>query len=73
MDYKSPARYGDTLTITTTVTDVSAVRIDLSCQIHNQHKTLVANARTVLAFIDTNFKPSQIPADMRAMLMGKKD
>lgn len=73
MDYRSPARYGDILTISTTVNGVSAVRIDLTHSIRNQHGTPVAGARTVLAFIDTNFKPSPIPADMRALLTGEKD
>jgi len=73
MDYRAPVRYGDTLSVATTVNKVSVVRIDLFHEMFNQNRVCVATARTVLAFIDTNFKPSPIPAAMRQALTGIKE
>ncbi|MDD4941256.1 MAG: thioesterase family protein [Candidatus Omnitrophica bacterium] len=69
IDYLSPAYYGDMLEVETRLTGVSGVRIDLSYEIRNQSGTLIATARTVLAFIDTAFKPCPIPADLKALLV----
>jgi acyl-CoA thioester hydrolase len=68
VDYRAPAYYGDTLVIETRLKGVSGVRIDLSCDIRNAAGALIATARTVLAFIDTSFKPCAIPRDLRDLL-----
>jgi acyl-CoA thioester hydrolase len=65
VDYKSPAFYGDTLNIDTRVNAVSAVRIDLAHTVKNEMGATVIEARTVLAFVDRNFKPSVLPEEMR--------
>jgi len=68
IDYRAPAYYGDLLDIESRVQGVSGVRIDLIHDIRNGSGTLVAQARTVLAFIDTSFKPCAIPLDLRDLL-----
>ena len=64
-DYKSPAFYGDILNIDTRVNAVSAVRIDLAHTVKNQTGSTVIEARTVLAFVDRDFKPCALPGEMR--------
>jgi acyl-CoA thioester hydrolase len=68
IDYCAPAYYGDLLDIDTRVQGVSGVRIDLAHDIRSGSGILVARARTVLAFIDTAFKPCAIPRDLRQRL-----
>jgi len=69
IDYSAPARYGDVLEITTKVNGVSGARIDISCEIRNEASCLLATARTVLAFIDTSFKPRPISEELRGLLL----
>lgn len=69
LDYKAPAYYGDVLEIFTKVNKISAVRIDLGHEIKDQKQNLVVAARTVLAFIDTDFKPRKIPEDAAGKLL----
>jgi acyl-CoA thioester hydrolase len=68
VDYKSPAFYGDTLDINTRVNKISGVRIDLSHQVKNEAGATVIEARTVLAFVDKDFKPRPIPEQMQNKL-----
>lgn len=65
VDYKSPAFYGDILNIDTRLNSVSAVRLDLAHTLRNEKGLTVIEARTVLAFVDKNFKPCSIPEDLR--------
>jgi len=69
IDYRSPAYYGDMLDIDTRVQGVSGVRIDLAHSVRNDSGTLVVQARTVLAFIDTKFKPCAIPPQVREKIL----
>ena len=65
VDYKTPARYGDTLEITTQVKEITGVRINLEHKISKDGPTLVAEARTTLAFVGRDFRPKPIPREMR--------
>ncbi|MFA6384065.1 MAG: thioesterase family protein [Candidatus Omnitrophota bacterium] len=69
IDYRAPARYGDLLDIDTLVQGVSGVRIDLAHDIHNGSGSLIIQARTILAFIDTDFKPRAIPGELKARIL----
>ncbi|HOU36161.1 MAG TPA: thioesterase family protein [Candidatus Omnitrophota bacterium] len=69
VDYYAPAYYGDMLKIETRIKDVSGARIDMSYDIRNASGAQIASARTVLAFIDTSFKPCPIPRDLREKLL----
>ena len=69
LDYKSPASYGDTLEIDSTLLDISGVRINLSHRIKKSDGTPVAEARTTLAYISRDFRPKPIPQEMRDKLV----
>ena len=68
IDYKSPAYYGEILEIESRLEDISGVRIDLGHRIIKSDATLVARARTTLAFISRDFRPQAIPREMREKL-----
>jgi acyl-CoA thioester hydrolase len=70
IDYRLPAYYGDMLDIDTKVLGVSGVRIDLAHSIINGSGALIVQARTVLAFIDTKFKPCALPSHVRGQILG---
>ena len=76
VDYRSPAKYGDDLEVTTELAGFSAVRIDLRHEIYNQKKTLICQARTVCALIGADFRPMAIPKEIKeklqSCLTGKK-
>ena len=69
IDYRSPAFYGDMLDIGTRLLKVSAVRIELSHDIRTAAGSNVAQARTILAFIDTDFKPRPIPRELKDRML----
>ncbi len=65
VDYKSPALYGDELEITTTVGDISAVKIIFENEIRNQDGKVTTKAKTILVCVDKNLKPKAIPSEIR--------
>ena len=71
LDYRSPASYGDILEITTELKDLSGVRINLEHRINKPGGCLVAEAKTTLAFISSDFRPKPIPGEMREKLLKK--
>ena len=64
IDYKSPSFYGDTLEVKTRVTDASLTRINFEYDIVKDSGQLVANAKTVIVFVDKALKPKRIPKDI---------
>jgi len=68
LDYKAPVRYGEVIEVETVINEVSAVRIDLGHKVKNSSGAIAVEARTVLAFVDKNFKPSAIPDHLREKL-----
>jgi acyl-CoA thioester hydrolase len=65
LDYKLPIRYGDIIEVKTVINGVSAVRIDLGHKIENSSGVVAVEARTILAFVDKNFKPKAMPDHLR--------
>lgn len=53
IDYKSPARYDDMLTIKTFLKEIPTVKIEFFYEIYNDSKQLLATAKTTLVFIDS--------------------
>jgi acyl-CoA thioester hydrolase len=72
IDYKCPAVYGDILEVKTTVSDMSAVRINFENEIKNQNGALISRAKTVLVCVDSHLKPTAIPEDMRQKIAAHK-
>jgi acyl-CoA thioester hydrolase len=68
IDYKSPAGYGDTLEISTQLKGITAVRINLEHKITKDGLTLVAEAKTTLAFVGKDFRPKPIPDEIRGKI-----
>lgn len=69
VDYKSPAFYGDTLTINTRVTNVSGVKVEFEYDINNQGGRLISKAKTILVCVDKTLKPRAIPADIKKKIV----
>ena len=59
--YKSPAYYDDLLTIRTTVTRTSPVRLEHKYEVFRPDGTLVAEGMTTLACVDTTGKIQPMP------------
>lgn len=59
--YRSPAHYDDVLTIRTTVTRTSPVRLEHKYEVFNESGTLVAEGFTTLACVDAAGKLQAMP------------
>ncbi len=65
VDYRAPAKFGDTLEITTETGEITGVRINLEHKVLKDGRVLIAEAKTTLVFIGQNFRPKPIPDDIR--------
>ena len=63
IDYKSPARYGDELTVITTVSRVKNVTLEFTQSIERDLRLLV-KAVTQLVCIGKDFRPQPLPETM---------
>lgn len=62
IDFKKPALYDELLTVKTTLKDMPGVRIHFDYELFNQHEELLAQASTVLVFVDMeNKRPKKCP------------
>ncbi|MCL6265645.1 acyl-CoA thioesterase [Flagellimonas myxillae] len=62
INYKKSALYDDLLTVQTSLKKIPLVKIEFDYKIFNQNKELLAEANTVLAFMDQkNNKPMKCP------------
>ena len=69
IDYLSPARYDDLLTIRTTVTELPSARITFVYEVINEKKQLVCTGSTVLVFVDAaTRRPSRPPESFLTVL-----
>jgi acyl-CoA thioester hydrolase len=65
VDYKSPAFYGDILTVSTWVRDISGVKVAFEYEVKNQTGRVVIKAKTLLVCVDKTLKPKAIPEDIK--------
>lgn len=63
IEYKAPARYADTLEITSTITQMRNVSLEFLQEVKREDKVLVS-AATVLVCIDSNFRPTPLPQEL---------
>ena len=63
-DYLSPAHFDDELTVETTLTNLTAARINLT-QIVTREDTLLFTSEVTLVALTDAGKPTRIPADIR--------
>ncbi len=67
--YLSPARYGEIVTIETTVEKIPGVRVIFDYKVYSEDGSLLATGQTVQAFVDsTTRKPMRIPAQLKDQL-----
>jgi len=67
--YRSPARYGDVLLCDAKVTKITAAQLFFEQKIyHKKSSRLLVEAEVVLVALNTDFKPVEIPEDLRAKL-----
>lgn len=67
--YLKPAYYDEVLSIVTTVPEMPAVRIRFEYDIFNDNSVLIAQAQTVLAFINRQTgRPCRIPKELQNSL-----
>lgn len=64
ISYKAPAFYGDILDIETRLTNIDRIKIEFEYEIKNQEKKLISLAKTKLACVNSEFKPSPIPEEI---------
>ena len=70
ISYKSPARYGDILSCDAALLKVTAAQIFFSQKIAQKDSgILVAEAEVILACLNQNFRPVQIPEDLKTLLL----
>ncbi len=63
IDYKAPARYADTLTITASITKVKNATLEFT-QTINRGDQILVKAKTQLVCITSNFRPQAIPQEV---------
>lgn len=61
IEYKTPAFFGDILSISAHVTKMGRSSITLAYKIENQQNILNATAETVMVFVDEKGKPAVLP------------
>jgi acyl-CoA thioester hydrolase len=69
VSYKSPARYGDTLICTATLTKATAVQLIFDQKITDKKDgRVIVEAEVSLACLNNDFKPTPIPEDLKERL-----
>jgi len=69
VSYRSPARYGDTLICTATLTKATAVQLVFDQKITDKKDgRLIVEAEVTLACLNNEFKPTAIPDDLKEKL-----
>ena len=68
LNYESPARYDDLLTIEVWVTAIEKVRVNFSHRITNQNGKLILEAETFHVCTGLNEKPKRVPPELAEKL-----
>lgn len=69
IDYKFPAVYGDVLAVDAKLISAGAAKIEFANEIKNQDGKTVALAKTILVCVGKDFKPRQMPEEIRKKLL----
>jgi len=68
--YRSPARYGDTITCDATLTKITAAQLIFDQKIFDKpSQTLLVESEVNLVCLTSDFKPTSIPDHVRAQLV----
>ncbi len=68
IDYKYPARFGETLNIETWISDLSDIKIEVEYKFTNQEGKLTTKAKTVLVCVNKEGSPIMIPSEVKDKL-----
>ncbi len=67
--YRSPARYGETITCDANLRKCTAVKLIFSQRIHEKTtQRLIAEAEVTIVCLNKNFKPTALPDDLKQTL-----
>jgi len=72
LKYHSPARYDDVICIKTSVGDVGPASVEFLYEISCDGRIIVTG-KTKHPLVNKNFKPTRLPADLRALLTKKTE
>ena len=64
LNYRAPARYDDVLTVELCVSQMTRVRLQFACRIHNQNGALILEAHTVHVCTSVGEKPRRLPPSL---------
>lgn len=67
--YRSPARYGDTIICDATLIKVTAAQLIFEQKIHHKKTGRMIESEVTLACLNKDFKPTQIPEDLKEKLL----
>ena len=68
--YKSPARYGDTLIVDADLQSITAAQLIFKQHIYEKKTNrLIVEAEVTLVSLNQDFKPTQIPDDLKKKLL----
>lgn len=68
IEYKYPARFGETINIETWISDLSDIKIEVEYKITNQDGKLTTKAKTALVCVNKDGSPIMIPDDIKQKL-----
>ncbi|MBT3392400.1 MAG: acyl-CoA thioesterase [Elusimicrobiaceae bacterium] len=68
IEYKYPARFGETLNIECSILDISDIKIEVEYKFTNQEDKLTTKAKTVLVCVNKEGSPIMIPGDVKDKL-----
>ncbi|MEK6324626.1 MAG: thioesterase family protein [Acidobacteriota bacterium] len=68
--YKSPVRYEDELIIRTRITELTRRTLRFNYEIQRLHEAAVATGETLHVLIDSDGRPSSLPAKYLSLLQG---
>ena len=69
INYRSPARYGETLICKAVLKELTNVKLTFNQTIHEKKtRRLVAEAEVTLVCLNKDFKPTPIPEDLKRQL-----
>jgi len=69
IQYKSSARYGETLICGAQIKKITAVKLIFDQTIHEKKTNrLVVESEVTLVCLDKNFKPAPLPEDLKSLL-----
>lgn len=68
IDYKFPAFYGDTLSITAKLEKISTVKLEFLHEATNQDNRLICSGKTIMVCVDKDIRPKPIPEQIKKSL-----